>query len=235
MDAEKEKRSLVEKSAFFKHFDKAIIDFILPLLSECSFHSDNPICLKSDESDSLYIIREGQVEISVSSKDGKIIVLGMMFKGDVFGEIGLLDHGSRTATVTAKTDVSLYRLNARDFNKMTEKFGLKEWTATTAYVCDLFRRVTNNLEETAFLDTGVRVLKKIVEIYDRSPDEEKSPENFRLNISQEALGQMVGLSREATNKTLARLADTGMIESKYKYILIPDIEKLRETVEKEKA
>jgi CRP/FNR family cyclic AMP-dependent transcriptional regulator len=231
--AEKEKRRLVEQSCFFKGFDKEIIDGILPLMTECRFNAENAICLKGDDSDSLYLISEGMVEISVSSKDGKVIVLGMMGKGDVFGEIGLLDNGSRTADVTAKSDMILYRLSGRDFTEMTKKFSLNEWQAVTTYVCDLFRRVTNNLEEAAFLDTNVRVIKKILDIYKRSPEAEKGRGAFKLNLSQEMLGRMVGLSREATNKTLSRLAEEGLIESKYKHIMVPRIEVLRGMIERE--
>jgi CRP-like cAMP-binding protein len=225
----------VENSEFFKDFDKKIIDSILPLLSECKFAPDNAICLKGDDSDSLYMIREGIVEISVSSKDGKVIVLGMMSKGDVFGEIGLLDNGSRTADVTASTEVSLFRLSNRDFTAMMQKFGLREWASITTYVCNLFRRVTNNLEESAFLDANIRVVKKIIDIYHKSPESESNENAFKLSISQEMLGRMVGLSREATNKALSRLADDGLIERKYKHIMVPDIELLRKMVQREEG
>lgn len=230
-----DKKQILKHSGFFKAFDSKIIEAILPLLQECHFGADHAICMKGDESDSIYLIREGQVEVSVSSRDGKVIVLGVLSKGDVFGEIGLLDKGSRTATVTAKTDTQLYRLTARDFAEITKLFSLKEWEAVTTYVCVLFRRVTNNLEETTFLDTGIRIVKKILEIYEKSPPEEKKAEVFKLNISQEILGRMVGLSREATNKTLSRLGDEGLIESKYKHILVPDIGKLRQIVSKEEV
>lgn len=235
MDNEQKKRLLIQKSGFFKNFDKGIIDGIIPLMSESRFKRDNMICAKGDDSDCLYIINEGQVEISVSSKDGRIIVLGIMSAGDVFGEIGLLDKGSRTADVTAKSDVSLFQLSGRDFAKMAEKFSLKEWASVTSYVCALFRHVTNNLQEATFLDTDVRVLRKLLDIYEKSPEAQKGNGAFELNISQELLGRMVGLSREATNKTLSRLDETGLIEKKYKLIVVPDIEKLRIKVEKEKV
>lgn len=232
MDSGKQKRALLEGSSFFKGFSAPLIEAIVPALKECSFDSESAIVYKGDVSDSLYLIREGEVEISVSSKDGKIIVLGTLGKGDVFGEIGLLDHGSRTANVSARTDVTLYRLNTQDFNEIAKQFGLKEWAAITAYICKLFRSVTNNLEETSFLDTGIRVSKKILELYEKAPAQERQGAGFNMNISQEVLGRMVGLSREATNKTLARLEDEGLIEKKYKNILVPDVSLLRRLVEK---
>lgn len=232
MNSGKQKRALLESSHFFNGFSPSLLDAIVPALKECSFDAGSAIVYKGDVSDCLYLIREGEVEISVSSKDGKIIVLGTLGKSGVFGEIGLLDHGSRTASVSARTDVALYRLNTPDFNEIAKQFGLKEWAAITTYICKLFRSVTNNLEETNFLDTGIRVSKKILELYEKAPAQERQGAAFNMNMSQELLGRMVGLSREATNKTLARLEDEGLIEKKYKNILVPDILRLRRLVEK---
>jgi CRP/FNR family cyclic AMP-dependent transcriptional regulator len=224
-------RNLIEKSTFFRTFNASIIDMIMPVMTECHYKADNIICLRGDESDYLYLIATGKADISVSSRDGKIIVLGRLAEGDVFGEIGLLDHGVRTATVTAKSDISLYKLSREDFDRISASFGLAEWAAITDYICLLFRQVSEHLEGSAFLDTNMRILKTILEIYEESPDAEKKL--FKLNMSQESLGNMVGLSREATNKVLSKLEDQGLIERKYKQIIIPDIEQLQSLVDQE--
>lgn len=216
----------LKNSRLFKGFSPNVIEAIAPMLQTCEFSADNLICLKGDESDCLYIIRKGEVEISVSSSDGKIIILGTLSDGDVFGEIGLLDGGTRTASVAAKTDTSLYRLCRKDFDTLATLFGVEELKALTSYICLLFRRATNSLEETAFMDADVRIVRKLHELYQSSDD--KSNNHFKLSISQEGLGRMVGLSREASNKALSHLEDKGLIERQYKAIFIPDIKRFIE-------
>jgi CRP/FNR family transcriptional regulator, cyclic AMP receptor protein len=215
-DGDAQKRKLLESSSLFKGFDADLLNSIVPLLKECSYEADNVICLKGDVSDGLYIIREGQVEISVSSQEGKVIILGTLTDGDVFGEIALLDQSTRTANVVAKTDVTMYQLKPQDFTRVAQKFGQKEWMAITGYICALFRSVTNNLEEAMFLDTSLRVAKTLLKIAGKSGKP-------KIEISQEDLGKMVGLSREATNKALATLADRDLIERGYKGVVIPDM------------
>jgi len=226
-----ELRNLLAKSRLFQTFAPSVVDAIMPLLTECHFPADSLICLKGDESDSVYIIRDGKAEVSVSSSDGKVIILGILSEGDVFGEVGLLDGGPRTANVTAKTDVSFYRLDSKDFEKVTSLFGKPEWMALTSYVCFLFRNVTNNLEETVFLDASIRVACKILGLYEKDGD--KDSNNFKVSISQENLGRMAGLSREATNKALSRLEDMGLIEREYKSIIVPDIKNFIANIEDE--
>ena len=230
MGGDQETRGLLENSRLFKGFAPAVIDAIMPLLTTCHFEADNLICLKGDDSDSLYIIRDGEVEVTVSSSDGKIILLGTLSRGDVFGEVGLVDKGSRTANVEAKTPTTLYRLSSVDFDKVTALFGVDEWMALTSYICFLFRGVTNNLEETVFLDAGIRIARKILSLYEQG-DCDEGENRFSVSISQETLGRMAGLSREATNKALAGLQKMGLIEHKYKRIIVPDLKKFRQTLE----
>lgn len=215
---------LLEGSRLFGRFDANVIQATIPLLSTCRFEAGSLVCLKGDESDSLYLISEGQAEVSVSSRDGKIIMLGSLSPGDVFGEVGLLDGEARTANVMACTDLELYRLSSAGFAELTKMFGVKEWIALSSYICFLFRRVTNNLEETLFLDASIRVARKILVLHKES--RHGSHNNFQVTISQENLGRMAGLSREATNKALSKLEDMGLIFREYKKIIVPDIAKL---------
>ncbi len=231
MGNQEELRELLSGSRLFKNFAAPVMDALVPLLTECHFTEDSLICLKGDESDCLYIIRQGEVEVSVSSSDGKIIVLGTLSKGDVFGEVGLLDRAPRTANVSAKTDVSFYRLDSKDFDKVTSNFGSNEWMALTSYICFLFRNVVNNLEETVFLDASIRVARKIRGLYEKDGD--KRSNSFSVSISQENLGRMAGLSREATNKALSKLEDVGLIEREYKTIIVPDIARFLESLDDE--
>jgi CRP-like cAMP-binding protein len=46
---------------------------------------------------------------------------------------------------------------------------------------------------------------------------------------------MLGLSREATNRILSRLNKTGLITSKYNHIIVPNIEKLKQIIQKDEA
>jgi CRP-like cAMP-binding protein len=53
----------------------------------------------------LFIIDEGEARVSIGGK-----TVSTLREGDSFGEMALLDGGPRTATVTAKTDLSLFVL-----------------------------------------------------------------------------------------------------------------------------
>jgi len=71
--------------------------------------ADEIIIRKGDVDDSLYIIASGEVRVH----DGAT-TLAHLGEREVFGELAVLDPEPRSASVTAQTDVALFRLNRDD-------------------------------------------------------------------------------------------------------------------------
>jgi MFS family permease len=70
------------------------------------------IVREGDPADRFYLISDGSARVTKGKRDKHLRDLG---PGDVFGEIGLLRHSPRTATVTAASDGELMTLGADDF------------------------------------------------------------------------------------------------------------------------
>ncbi len=67
-----------------------------------------------DPGEALYIVASGEMEISVVDRAGQKIVLTGRHRGDVFGELAMLDEGNRTATATALIETELLELDRSD-------------------------------------------------------------------------------------------------------------------------
>ncbi len=70
---------------------------------------------EGDKADSVYLLLNGMVEISKKSGDKKII-LAILKKDSVFGEMALIDKKPRSATVTAMVPISCLKANEMAFN-----------------------------------------------------------------------------------------------------------------------
>jgi CRP/FNR family transcriptional regulator, cyclic AMP receptor protein len=74
-----------------------------------------------DPGDSLYIVREGEVEIFFKNDTGDRIVLERPAPGDFFGELSLLDAGPRTATAVVTKDLQAVVVDREDIEALLKR------------------------------------------------------------------------------------------------------------------
>ena len=80
-------------------------------VEEVDFPEGHPIFTAGDPGDCLYIINTGEVEIYFKDATGVKILLESPGAGEFFGELSLLDNGSRTANALARTAVKALRVS----------------------------------------------------------------------------------------------------------------------------
>lgn len=78
-----------------------------------TYQDGETIFAEGDRGDFLYYIVEGEVEIGRKGKS-----LNMLGKGEIFGEMALLDESPRSATATAKGEVKAAAINQKRFLQM---------------------------------------------------------------------------------------------------------------------
>jgi CRP/FNR family cyclic AMP-dependent transcriptional regulator len=82
--------------------------------NECLFRIGDP-------GDQMFIVRRGSVELFVKDKAGQKIVLHVAGAGEFFGELSLLDGGSRTATAGVLEDGELFIVDREDLQQLFRK------------------------------------------------------------------------------------------------------------------
>jgi len=97
---------------------------------------------EGSRSDYAFIIEDGQVEVSRRRKDGNIEVVDILGRNDIFGEIGMIDGGPRSATVTALENSKVTMVSRNDLNTMTRK-DPTAWFPIVKAMSARLRRSTN--------------------------------------------------------------------------------------------
>src|SRR6185503_1117974 len=78
---------------------------------------------EGDQSDACYIVREGDLRVTREHSDGRAIALATLGAGDFFGELAMLDGGSRSASVETLSDSELLALPAGDMRRVIAEHG----------------------------------------------------------------------------------------------------------------
>jgi MFS family permease len=102
--------ALLRTMPLFRPLPATTIDELAMKLIPVEAAAGTEIVSEGDRGDRFYVIKSGEVEVAANGEH-----LGTMSAGDHFGEIALLRDVPRTATVTAKNEVSLYALERDEF------------------------------------------------------------------------------------------------------------------------
>lgn len=84
--------------------------------SEVTVEKGRELCREGEPGTEFFVILSGTVDVIRNNK--KVNSLG---PGQFFGELALLDHRPRTATVRAATDLTVLVLGVREFNGLLQQ------------------------------------------------------------------------------------------------------------------
>jgi CRP/FNR family transcriptional regulator, cyclic AMP receptor protein len=74
------------------------------------FKTGETIFREGDKADCLYVVKDGQVDITLGNR-----LLKPLGAGDIFGEMALIDGSPRSANALARTNVTLIPVNEKQF------------------------------------------------------------------------------------------------------------------------
>jgi len=100
----------------FGSVSKRGIRSIVSAATEIDVRAGRTLVQQGGSDRDLFVIMSGTAEVT---KDGKRIAT--LRPGDFFGEMALLHKAPRMATVTARTDMALMVLGAREFQVVVER------------------------------------------------------------------------------------------------------------------
>lgn len=180
----------------------------------------------------LFLVVEGKVKLSRPSHgttaSHRESLLWLMGPGDMFGELSLVDGGTRSTTATTLTSASLLRVPGPELNSLVET----QHDVALALLGRLSERLRRSDDATAHFVTGgissrlAFILLDLAERFGR-----RDPASGHLvvthDLTQQDLAQAVGSSRETVSKVLAEFAQRGWITVGSKSVIVMSLKGLR--------
>jgi len=219
------KLTLLSNHSLFGQLPPAAIEHLGSYVKRRTLTRGTTIFAKGDPGTGLMGVLSGSVKISVPSADGRDIVLAIFHEGDIFGEIALLDGHPRTADATAMTDCELMVIERRDFIPF-----LRSQPDLTIQIietlCSRLRRTTEQVQDVTFLNLPTRLAKALLRL--TADAERESASSRKVTITQREISQIIGRSRESTNKQLRVWARQGWVRLQRGAVTVLHPEKLVE-------
>ncbi len=181
------------------------------------------VCRQGEPVDVWLGVLEGLVKMMISTPEGRSSTFTGVPAGGWFGEGSLLKTEPRRYDVVALRASRIARVPRRTF----------EWLLNTSIPFNRFLLIQLNerlgqfigmLESQRLHDPDARVARCVAALF--------NPILYpgiaaRIEVSQEEIGYLAGISRQRTNQALQTLQQAGLLKVEYGAILIEDLDRLR--------
>ncbi len=174
-----------------------------------AFPKKQTIFAQGDSSDAVFYIQEGKIKLTVVSKIGKEATIGILNKGDFFGEGCLTGQPLRLCSANAMTDCSVMKIDKKSMievlhreHAFSDMFVAYLLTRNIRYEEDLVDQLFNSSEKRL-----ARILLLLAHF-----GKEGVPETLIANISQETLAEMIGATRSRVSFFMNRFRKLGFID-----------------------
>lgn len=219
---------LLREVDIFRELGDKHLRHIAPLVSLHRFSEKQVIYMPSDPRSRLHAVLSGRVKLTQVSPQGKELVLAVLGKGDVFGDMCLFEEGPHSALATALEDSEIFTIRCSDLAKFIDGDPALV-VALGRHVGERIRSLEQKLSDMVFKDVSQRLASLIVDFAHDYGEKRPSGEHIiEMKITHQDLAGLIGSTRETTTITLNQFRDTGLIDFKRGCIIVRDMKRLEE-------
>ncbi len=180
-----------------------------------------------EEADWVYFVIEGVVKTGTINEDGKEVIKNILYKGEMFGELGLSGMTERPDFAsTLKGEVEILRLPVKILKELINKnplVGLRMIEKLGARIT----RSEKRLEQLVFDDARTRIIGFVKEQAEKNGMKFGDETLVRHGFTHQDMANITGTSRQLVTIVLNELKKENLINFDRSSILIRDLSKLK--------
>ncbi len=218
--------AILSRSDLFRTARAETLAALAGAMVERNWQANELLFSAGDESDGFYVVADGSIRLGLATSEGGELTLRDVAAGEIFGEIGALDGGPRSASArVASAGARTAFLSRTRFDDILAR-NPDLLLDITRKLCQRLRDTTDQLEGIALYSLRRRLARFIL-AHGRQRGHERGAGMIAVSIplSQSALATVLGASRPKINGALQELEKAGIIERRGALFLF-DLDKL---------
>ena len=209
---------------WFSHLPEALQQSLLAASRLRSLAAGQFLFKRGDPPCGLYAVLDGAVRISAVNAQGKEAVLSLVETPYWFGEICLFDNLPRTHDAQASGPCTLLQVPQAGMLDLLEKHPAY-WRDVALLMSHKLRLSLINIEQMTLMPASARLAHRLLMIAQGYGEIDQARRT--LQLPQEDVAAMLGLSRQTTNSLLKALEQQGIIGLSYGAIELLDLKRLQ--------
>jgi CRP/FNR family transcriptional regulator len=204
-------KKIVKRIPFFANFTDQELSALLQKTNIYKCRKGETIFLDDDQSQLMYIILKGRVKVVEITKDGQERVMAFRHRGDYFGEMGLLDGKTDSATIIAMEPCMMLLVTKSLF----EEFFLQNNKALLGIIALLCKRMRESwvFQNIIGLKDAESKIRATLARYGQTLGvQDCNGVIINSALSHQSIADRVQITRETATRALNRMKDHKEIE-----------------------
>ena len=216
------------KIGLFRHLDSKLVSRLDTQCVWRRIEAGTEILSRHDTSTDVYFIISGTVRVVVNSVGGRDTIFRDINAGEYFGEFAAIDGRERSASVMARTNVTVAKMPATVLREVAVQHGSVCFQLLESAVAQM-RYLSDRINEFRTLDVRHRIYTELIRLaWMREGTNEGviSPPPVHQEIADR-----VSSRREAVTRELKMLEREGALIRKRGALIIPDVRLLESRID----
>ncbi|GAA4419954.1 Crp/Fnr family transcriptional regulator [Bremerella cremea] len=171
----------------------------------------SPVYLPADQADSVLVLASGRVKICHLTGDGKQSILAFIEPGEIFGELAILDVGSRDEYAEAVEESRVIAIPGDAMRRLMEEHA-DLCLGVTKVIGFRRRRIERRVKNLLYLSNRERLSHLLLELAEQYGRETQKGVELSIRLSHQDLASIVGSTRETVTVVLGAMQTEGLIE-----------------------
>lgn len=192
---------LLRNVALFRHLSDVQLKIIYIMCTKEKFQAGTVLFRENDPGSVFYIIISGSVKIYTSNAAGEEKILTIVNAGESFGELALIDQGTRSASAQTLDECEMYCLRRDHFMTLLRaNFDITQ--GILVELCARLRETNQHVHDLTFLDERTRIVKSIIQMASRHGRRDGHLIYFQVALNQSELAQLAGVKPDQLNQVI---------------------------------
>lgn len=186
-----------------------------------NFSRGQYLYLPGEPSESVFILKEGRVKLTLISEQGREFTIAFLSPGELFGELALGDEGRRTSAAMAMEETQVSIIGRSDFESfLANKPDLL--SQVTRLIGVRRQQLESRLADLAFRKVPGRMAGILLRLADEFGETGPQGLRLKLQLNHQEIANLVGASREMATITLNKMQRANVLRYEKKHIIILD-------------
>lgn len=197
---------MLQKSWLFGVLSKAKLSALIEASNRVKLSPGKLIFSRGDPAKTVYVVLGGEISIEILSPDGRSVSLAVLKKGEIFGELAVLDDGTRSADARALEESQILSISKKTFLDLTSSEAVFSYAIIRELIGRL-RTTDTQIENVSLRPLRARLAMQLIALFE---DHEEVTDHI-LRITQASLAERLSATREKVNVNLQKLQRSGAV------------------------